>query len=153
MLALAICLGAAVTAGLLVALGIVLFRYGRYKESHPYTQKALDQAREQTSKLSAATRLGRTVEHLAPFAPEFGFNPRDARFFGDPIDYIVFDGLDEGVLRGIWFVEVKSGAKRLNPRQRQVRRTVDAGQVHFRTLHLTEDPERPVAVRRRTRTA
>jgi predicted Holliday junction resolvase-like endonuclease len=140
MLALEICFGVAAT-GSVVALAIVLFRYGRYMESHPYTQKALDQAREQPSKLSAATRLGRTVEHLAPFTPEFGFNPRDARFFGDPIDYIVFDGLDEGVLRGIWFVEVKSGAKSLSPRQRQVRRTVDAGEAQFRTLHLREGAE------------
>ena len=153
MLALAVCLGAAVTAGLFVALAIVLFRYGRYKESHPYTQEALERARVQSSKLSAATRLGRTVEHLAPFAPEFEFNPRDVRFFGDPIDLLVFDGLDEGSLRGIYFVEVKSGAKRLNHRQRQVRAIVEAGQVHFRTLHLTERTERPVAVTRRTGTA
>jgi predicted Holliday junction resolvase-like endonuclease len=147
---LALMIGVGVAAASVVALAIVLFRYGRYKESHPYTQKALDQAREQSSKLSAATRLGLTVEHLAPFVPEFGFNPRDARFFGDPIDLIIFDGLDEGVLRGIWFVEVKSGAKRLNPRQRQVRRTIEAGQVHFRTLHLPEGSERPPVKRTRT---
>ena len=150
---LALVIGVGVAAASVVALAIVLFRYGLYKESHPYTQEALEQARAQTSKLSAATRLGLTVENFAPFAPEFGFNPRDARFFGDPIDLIVFDGLDEGVLRGIHFVEVKSGAKRLNPRQRQVRRTVETGQVHFRTLHLPEGTERPTTVSRRTRTA
>lgn len=152
MLAQAIGFGIA-AAGSVLALAIVLFRYGRYKESHPYTEQALERAREQSSKLSAATRLGLTVEHLAPFAPEFEFNPRDVRFFGDPIDLLLFDGLDEGLLRGIYFVEVKSGAKRLNRRQQQVTAMVDGGQVHFRTMNLTGRAELPVAVRQGTGTA
>ena len=50
-------------------------------------------------------------EHLAPLFPAFlsQFNPKDARFLGTPLDFIVFDGLDEGEVRRVVFVEVKTG--------------------------------------------
>ena len=75
---------------------------------------------------------GKATEHLAPLLPGFEFDPRDARFLGSPIDFIVFDGMSDGRIEGIVFVEVKTGPSAgLSPRERLVREAVEAGRVRF----------------------
>src|SRR3954463_14466691 len=61
---------------------------------------------------SRAVTRGQMYEQLVPYLPEFEFNPKDAQFLGRPVDFVVFDGLDEGELRRIVFVEVKTGASK-----------------------------------------
>jgi predicted Holliday junction resolvase-like endonuclease len=81
---------------------------------------------------------GKVQEHLAPFFPEFiaQFNPRDARFLGMPLDYVVFDGLDEGDVRRVVFVEVKTGTATLEKRERWIRDAIEAGTVEFQLLRV-----------------
>ena len=83
---------------------------------------------------SQAVITGKVTEHLAPFLPTFPYNPKDARFVGSPIDLIVFDGLDEGLLRQIILIEVKTGSSTLNTRQRQIRDIITSGKVVWREL-------------------
>jgi predicted Holliday junction resolvase-like endonuclease len=47
--------------------------------------------------------VGKITEHFIPFLPDFKYNPKEARFFGSPIDFIVFDGLDNGEIKNIVF--------------------------------------------------
>jgi len=56
--------------------------------------------------------LGQITEHLVPFLPDFKYNPKDARFLGTPVDLIVFDGLSDGQLKQVVFIEVKSGSSK-----------------------------------------
>ncbi len=78
---------------------------------------------------SSAVIRGRVSEHLAPYI-NFPYNPRDARFIGSPIDIIVFNGLEDGEVREIVFLEVKTGeGASLNPKQRQIRDTIQNKQV------------------------
>jgi predicted Holliday junction resolvase-like endonuclease len=78
---------------------------------------------------SSAVIKGRVSEHLAPYI-RFAYNPRDARFIGSPIDIIVFNGLEEGYLREIIFLEVKTGdGATLSPKQRQIRDLIQAKKV------------------------
>ncbi len=49
--------------------------------------------RENAVQRSLAVTAGKVHEQLVPYLPEFGFNPKDARFLGSPVDLIVFDGL------------------------------------------------------------
>ena len=82
---------------------------------------------------------GKATEHLAPLLPGFEFDPRDARFLGSPIDFIVFDGLSEGEVREIAFVEIKTGpSAALTTRERRVRDAVDGRRVRF--LEVRIDP-------------
>ena len=81
--------------------------------------------------------MGRVSERVAPYLPNFGFNPRDARFIGDPVDFIVFDGLSEGEVRRVIFVEVKTGAGTLNGNERKVRTAIQERRVQWSLLHLT----------------
>jgi predicted Holliday junction resolvase-like endonuclease len=63
--------------------------------------------------------------------PDFRFNPKDAQFLGRPVDFVVFDGLDEGQLRRIVFVEVKTGQSRLTARERLVRDAIRDGRIEW----------------------
>ncbi len=78
---------------------------------HPFTKVDLVKARRESVDKSRSVVSGKVQEHLAPLFPAFlsQFNPEDARFLGSPLDFIVFDGLDEGEVRRVVFVEVKTG--------------------------------------------
>ena len=81
---------------------------------------------------SRAVTLGQAHEQLVPHLPGFGFHPKDARFLGSPVDYVVFDGLAAGGVTRVVFLEVKTGRAELSPRERQVRDAIRAGRVEWR---------------------
>ena len=87
--------------------------------------------RKDAVRRSVAVTTGKVFEQLVPYMPGFAFNPKDARFLGSPVDFVVFDGLSEGEVRRVVFVEVKTGAAQLSPRERRVREAVEAGRVEF----------------------
>jgi predicted Holliday junction resolvase-like endonuclease len=80
---------------------------------------------------SMAVTVGKVHEQLVPWLPDFGFNPKDARFLGSPIDFVVFDGLDAGDVLRVVFVEVKTGGSDLSTRERRVRDAIRAGRVEW----------------------
>lgn len=82
-------------------------------------------------KKSSEVRTGKITEQIAPFLEDYPLNPRTARFIGDPIDFIHFDG-DK-----ITFVEVKSGKSQLNKKQREIRDLIKGGKVEF-TIYRVE---------------
>ncbi len=79
---------------------------------------------------------GQVAEQLAPWIPEFPFHPRDARFLGNPVDYVVFDGMSEGKLRRIVLVEIKTGRSRRSALQRDIEEAVRRKRVDFVLLRL-----------------
>src|SRR6266545_3381464 len=93
--------------------------------------------RENAVQRSLAVTAGKVHEQLVPYLPEFGFNPKDARFLGSPVDLVVFDGLAAGELRRVVFLEVKTGGAALTARERQVRTVIEAREVAWAELRLT----------------
>jgi predicted Holliday junction resolvase-like endonuclease len=96
--------------------------------------------REDAVQRSLAITAGKVHEQLLPYLPEFPFNPKDVRFLGSPIDLVVFDGLAEGQVRRIVFVEVKTGAAELTARERDVRDAVEDGAVEWAELRVVYAP-------------
>jgi predicted Holliday junction resolvase-like endonuclease len=92
--------------------------------------------RQDAVERSRAVTAGKVREHLVPYLPGFPYNPRDVRFIGSPVDLVVFDGLDEGVVRRIVFVEVKTGRADLSRRERLVRDAVLRQAVGWEELRL-----------------
>ena len=92
--------------------------------------------REDAVQRSLAVTAGKVHEQLIPYLPMFPYNPKDVRFLGSPIDLVVFDGLAEGELRRIVFVEVKTGGSGLTIRERSVRDAIDAGDVEWAELRV-----------------
>jgi predicted Holliday junction resolvase-like endonuclease len=87
--------------------------------------------RQDAIQRSQSVITGKVTEHFIPFLPQFNFNPKDARFIGSPIDFVVFDGLDEENLREILFVEVKTGSASLNKRQRSIKEAIQSNKVKW----------------------
>ncbi|HET9383543.1 MAG TPA: Holliday junction resolvase-like protein [Gemmatimonadales bacterium] len=92
--------------------------------------------RENAVQRSLAVTAGKVHEQLVPYLPEFGFNPKDARFLGSPVDLVIFDGLADGEVRRVVFLEVKTGSAPLTTRERQVRNVIDAREVVWAELRL-----------------
>ena len=102
-------------------------------------RRAQDIRRNAVSQSRAVTR-GQVFEQFAAYFPAFEFNPKDAQFLGKPVDFVVFDGLDEGELRRIVFVEIKTGGAALSTRERRIRDAICRGDVEWRELRLGAEP-------------
>ena len=87
--------------------------------------------RNDAIKRSQAVSAGKAYEQLAPFLPGFAFDPKDARFLGSPVDLVVFDGMTQGRVRRVVFVEVKTGQSHLSDRERQIRDVIAARSVEW----------------------
>jgi predicted Holliday junction resolvase-like endonuclease len=61
--------------------------------------------RKEAIQKSQAVTLGKVTEHFIPYLPDFSYNPKDARFIGIPVDFMVFDGLNQGEVRKVVFLE------------------------------------------------
>lgn len=125
--------------GLIIGLLVGLVAFFVWRARHAGAIRADAVAR------SLAVTVGKVSEQLVPYLPGFGYNPKDARFLGSPVDFVVFDGLDAGALRRVIFLEVKTGAAALSTRERQVRDAIESGRVAWDELRVTSkrqlDPE------------
>lgn len=109
-------------SGVLIGFGLLALGRGRRERD----------VRRDAVQRSEAVIAGKVTEQLLPLLPGFGFNPKDVRFLGSPVDLVVFDGLSTGALGRVVFVEVKTGDAGLSRRERQLRDVVQAGQVEWR---------------------
>ena len=101
-----------------------------------WAQQEEKEIREDAIKRSEAVIQGKVTEHLIPFFPDFKYNPKDVRFMGTPVDLVVFDGLSEGEMRKVVFVEVKTGkTANLSNRERMVRNCVESKDVVYEIIH------------------
>ena len=106
-------------------------------------QHALLDAQKRSVNTSRAVLKGKMAEQLAPIMPEFRYLPSDAKFLGDPIDYVVFDGYTDfrdgdGVAEDIEVVliDIKSGGARLSKGQQAIACAVQEGRVRFETIRI-----------------
>lgn len=90
--------------------------------------------RQDAIRKSEVVTLGKVTEHFIPYLPEFTYNPKDARFVGSPIDFLVFDGLTDGDVRSVVFVEIKTGKSALTTRERRIRDAIEARRVEWLEL-------------------
>ena len=135
----------ALVVTLLIIVWLVASRVS-YQAHHKYTDADLRRAREDSVSRSRSVVSGKVQEHLAPLFPAFisQFNPRDAIFLGTPLDFVVFDGLNDGddtEVRRVVFVEVKTGKASLIKRERRVRDAIQAGRVEYQLLRLPKQIE------------
>lgn len=106
--------------------------------------------RRDTADQSRAVLKGKMAEQIAPLLPGFKYWPADARFLGDPVDYVVFNGysalLDGGGAAGeeleIVILDIKRGARTtLSPGQREIARAIERGRVRFEVVRVFDDGE------------
>lgn len=94
-------------------------------------QNAAEDMRKAALAKSRQVIGGSFSEQLAPFLPGFPFDPTEARFIGKPVDFLVFRGLAAGQVDEVVFVEVKSGASRLNSNEQSLKNCIEQKKVSF----------------------
>ena len=81
-----------------------------------------------------AINLGFLLERLAPTLDGFTFNKNDCRSMFDPIDYVIFEGLNKKQkVDKIMFVDIKTGGARLTQKQKKIKQVVEDKKVGFKT--------------------
>ena len=94
-----------------------------------------ERARKEAITQSRAVLGGKFVEQLAPYLPEFKYDPTEARFIGSPIDLIVFPGLASGDPKEIVIMEIKTGKTgQLTPQERKIRQLIEDGMVRWELI-------------------
>ena len=89
---------------------------------------------------SRAVLGGKFVEQLAPYLPDFKYDPTEARFIGSPIDLIVFPGLASGDPEEIVIMEIKTGKTgQLTPQERKIRKLIEDGMVRWELIQKTSE--------------
>jgi len=87
-------------------------------------------------KKSKEVILGEVNEKIAPILPNFPYNYKDLVFVGKWIDYVVFDGLSEGNLKKVVFLEVKTWKSTLNKNEKSIKSIVESKKVFYELFKI-----------------
>lgn len=101
------------------------------EEREKLLEKRNKAATEKAQKTTAAVNIGKSLEKILPVAKDFKWVVPDTKVLGDPIDLMVFNGLSNGKVDSLSFVEVKSGAAKLNGHQRSIRDAIADHKVSY----------------------
>jgi len=83
---------------------------------------------------TTAVNVGKNLEKILPTMKNFKWELPDSRFLGDPIDLITFNGLSNGKVNSLSFIEVKSGGARLNKRQKSIKDAIEDKRVDYKVI-------------------
>jgi predicted Holliday junction resolvase-like endonuclease len=135
--------------GLIVAYLVFRARVGVYEERarndlERWKLEHTDAIRKDSVNRSRSTLKGKISEQMAPYLPEFPFAPADARFIGNPIDFVVFDGYtkakdEKGDAISVVLVEVKKGKGKLSREESLIKKAVEEGRVSWLTIVLGDE--------------
>ena len=131
---------AAAIADILLSYYIIKWRFeNRFRHWLETERQLLEQEKAGIRKAavtqSRAVLGGKFVEQLAPYLPEFNYDPTEARFIGSPIDLVVFPGLASGNPQEIVIMEIKSSKNcQLTPQQRKIRQLIEDGMVRWEMI-------------------
>ncbi len=140
--------------GLIVAYLIFRARVSVFEERarndlERWKLECTNEIRKDSVNRSRSTLKGRISEQMAPLLPEFPFSPADARFIGNPIDFVVFDGYtkakdEKGDAISVVLVEVKKGKGKLTRVESLIKGAVEEGRISWKTIILKdEDNQEP----------
>ena len=94
-------------------------------------KKAVTQKRVETT--TSSVNMGFILERLAPVLEHFPFDKNDCRSLFDPIDYVIFEGLQKtGKVQKIFFVDIKSGKAKLKANQKAIKQMIEQKKVEFK---------------------
>ena len=116
---------------LIVVLVLIAYKLGKAKRDSEWQSK-LNRLRREIADKQRAGIKGKIAETFAPYLGDFPFKPSECKFIGDPIDYVVFEGLDDRDVRGIHFVDVKTDTSELKKHQKQIKDIINSdGKMSF----------------------
>ena len=129
-----------ITLVILAALAVIWLSYmllrWRFSRRFQLERQTLEAERETIRRhaisQSRSVLGGRFTEQIAPYLPDFNYDPTEARFIGTPFDLIIFPGLATGDPQEIVIMEVKTGKHcALSPVERKIRQLIENGMVRY----------------------
>jgi len=85
---------------------------------------------------SGAVQWGKTIEHFVPFMTDFPVPAEDCTFLGMPIDYVAFTDTKSKTKCAVHIIEVKSGSSFLMSKQRNIKKAIEEGRVHWHEISV-----------------
>jgi len=133
---------AAIVSIVIIFLSYLVIRWRletRFRHWLEIERQTLEQERSKIRKeavvQSRAVLGGKFVEQMAPYLPEFKYDPTEARFIGSPIDLVVFPGLAAGDPKEIVIMEIKTGQGcQLTREERKIRQLIEEGMVRWELI-------------------
>ena len=93
---------------------------------------------------SRRSLVGKFIERFVPFLTKIPYAPSDMHFLGQPIDYIVFEGLRDDDIKKVGFIEVKTGEGKLTKREKSLKEAIDKKEVYWKEIRVdTKEEETP----------
>lgn len=133
----------AIIVGIIFLIGLFVAFYIGSKvgseKKHREWELSLPMYRKEAIAKSRAVLGGQFSENLAPYFPDFPYNPNECKFLGKPTDFIVFKGMDEKEIDEIIFVEVKSGDSKLNSQEKNLKNTIEKKRVRFEEYRIPKE--------------
>lgn len=119
-----------------ILFGHAIGRKGGRMEAEHSLPGLVAQERSDAVRRSRSVIEGQVAEQLAPWLPDFPFDPGDVRFIGKPVDFIAFKGSSTGKIEEVAFVEVKTGTSGLSGVERSLRDAIEEGRVAWYEYRL-----------------
>ena len=117
-------------------------------EMAKWKEEELGKAIKSSNVRSRSILRGKNAEHYVPFSDDFleEFSPSDAKFIGNPIDYVIFKNASkitdkEEAEIEIIFADVKTGKSQLTKLQRCIKKAVQEGKIRWKTFELRNKNE------------
>lgn len=85
---------------------------------------------------SRRSLVGKFIERFIPFLKKIPYEPSDMHFLGQPIDYIVFEGLHQDKIEKVIFVEVKTGKSKLTKREKSLKEAIEKRKVSWKQINV-----------------
>ena len=104
-------------------IGYLIWKLVKYSE--------LQKARKESIKKSRSVILWETAEKVAPFLPDFPYNPKDLTFIWKWVDYVIFDWLSNWNLKQIVFLELKTWKSRQNKNEKEIEKIILQKKVKY----------------------
>jgi len=125
--------------GVFIIIALVIGYFIGKKITEHNLEKMIPDIRAEAINKSRAVLGGQFSEQLAPFLPNFPYNPTEARFIGKPIDFLVFKGMDEKNITEVVFVEVKSGKARTNAVEKTLKDVIENKKISWAEYRIPEE--------------
>ncbi len=135
----------------LASIGIYIYHLIAQRQISDLKSKHKDEielARKESVNHSRSTLKGKMAEQMAPLLPGFQFIPADARFLGDPVDYVVFHGYTAARDSGsdpsmieVVILDIKQGGASLSKSQLAIAKAIEDGRVRFDVVRIFDNGE------------
>ena len=119
-----------------ILVGVVIFYTLRIRKLKEDFDDERVMIKIDSKRRSGAVQWGKTIEHFVPFMTDFPVPVEDCTFLGMPIDYVAFTDTRSKTRCAVHIIEVKSGSSFLMSKQKNIKKAIEEGRVHWHEISV-----------------